>query len=102
MTPARASPPPCFSMEKEKSPMPHQHRGISRSRKPILLGGGFNAEQFNFEDKRRVRRNGSDTPFAIAKRGRNDEHAFASYFHADKALVPSANDITRAKRKDKG
>src|SRR3989344_6172747 len=59
-----------------------------------LLSRFSNLYKFNLEDKRRVRRNGTDGPRAVAERRRNDDDARTAHLHALDALRKAGNDFT--------
>src|SRR6201999_1021763 len=54
----------------------------------------LHAEQFDFEQKRRIGRNDTTgAARAIAEFGRDDECAFAADLHGGDTLVPAADDL---------
>src|SRR5450432_788041 len=55
------------------------------------------AQQLDFEQERRVRRDrATGATRAVAERRRDDEHARAAFLHALNALVPAADDHAAA------
>src|SRR5215510_16301026 len=66
----------------------------------MLSASAFDAEQFDLEDQRRVRRDhAADPAGAIAEIGWDDEGALAADLHRGNAFVPAGDDLPSADRK---
>src|SRR5262245_43817139 len=82
-------------------PTPIQARGRLF---PLILGtlsaSAFDAQQFDLEDQRRVRRDhAADPARAVTEVGRDDEGALATDLHRGNAFVPARDDLASADRK---
>src|SRR5262245_16004303 len=92
-------------MERKRNPGLLQQRNAAPHSASLHAGyrlsaSTFDAEQFDLEDQRRVRRDHpADPARAVAEIGRDDEGALAADLHRGNAFVPARDDLPSADRK---
>ena len=89
-----------YVMLRQTAPADEPHPAAGRRERVSAIGGLFDAEQFDVEDQRRVRRNdAAGAARAIAELGRDDQRALAADLHGGDAFVPAGDDLVLADRK---